>query len=431
MIRDRIKDLGKWRTDPYRKPLILRGCRQVGKSWLINEFGKEFDQFVVVNFEKNKLVHQYFEADLDIPTILEKLSLHTNIKIIPGKTLIFFDEIQSCIGALQSLRYFKEELPELHVIAAGSLLDFALNKVGVPVGRVQFMQLHPLSFAEYLTALNLQHLRDFLLRGEHDPIIHEQAIELLKNYMWLGGMPAVIDAWIKDKDPVICQRIQDEIIESYQIDFYRYAREHEIPHVTKVFTKIPSMLGKKFIYSRVDDGNRSEVIKNALLLLDTAGIAKRCFHTSAQFLPLGADSDDKKFKVFSFDIGITQRLLGLDVRQWLLQPLQLANQGEIAEQFVAQEMLAYSEFQKTCVLYYWHREARSSNAEVDFVTSKNGEIVPVEVKSSLSGSMKSLNIFLESHPHSRYGLKISSGIFSKQQKLVEIPLYGLESWFSQ
>jgi predicted AAA+ superfamily ATPase len=430
MRRDRLSDLKNWRHDRYRKPLILRGCRQVGKSWLINEFGKDFDKFIVINFEKNKRVHQYFSADLNVNAILEKLSIQENIKIEPGNTLIFFDEIQSCEGALQSLRYFKEEHPELHIVAAGSLLDFALNKVGIPVGRVQFMQLYPLSFSEYLTALGNQKIRDFLLTGENDPVIHQQVLDHLKNYMWLGGMPAVIDAWIKDRDPIICQKIQDEIIESYQIDFHRYTKEHEIPHVVKVFEKIPSMLGNKFVYSHVDRESRTEALKNALSLLEIAGIAKRCCHTSAQKPPLGAECNDKKFKVFYFDIGIAQRLLGLDAREWLLNPLQLSNKGEIAEQLVAQELMAYSDFHKVCHLYYWHREEKSSNAEVDFVVMKAGEIVPVEVKASQKGSMKSLKIFLESHPNSGYGLKISEGQFSNQKNLVEIPLYALENWIA-
>lgn len=429
MHRDRLFDLRRWRHAPYRKPLIIRGCRQVGKSWLIDEFGKEYDTFVKINFEKNKLAHQYFASDLNVHTILEKLAIQTNTKIEIGKTLVFFDEIQSCEGAIQSLRYFKEELPELHIIAAGSLLDFALNKLGIPVGRVQFMQLYPLSFAEYLTALGQQSVREFLLKGEHDPVIHEQALEHLKNYMWVGGMPAVVDAWIKDRDPKICQDTQDEIIDSYRIDFHKYTKQHEIPHVAKVFEAIPAMLGRKFIYAHVDGDSRSESMKNALLLLDIAGIARRCFHTAAQKPPLGAESNEKKFKVYYFDIGIAQRLLGLDVRQWLLNPLQLSNQGEITEQFVAQEMMAYADCHKNRQLYYWHREAKSSNAEVDFVVLKDGQIVPVEVKSAQIGRMKSLKMFLDLHPQSKYGLKISGAPFSRQQGLEELPLYALESWF--
>lgn len=429
MKRDRLKDLEAWRNDKYRKPLLIRGCRQVGKSWLIREFGKQFDSFIEINFEKNKLIHQYFSADLTIDTLLEKLSIITQIKIEPGKTLLFFDEIQMCEGALQSLRYFKEDKPEIHIIAAGSLLDFALNKHGIAVGRVQFMQLYPLSFAEYLTVMGLQPLREFLFKQENDSVISQQLMEHLKNYMWLGGMPAVIDAWLAERSPVLCQRIQDEIIESYQIDFHKYAKQHEIPYVTKVFEAIPAHLGGKFIYSHIDEHARTDSIKNALNLLETAGIAMYCYHTSAQNPPLGAMRNDKQFKVYYFDIGIAQRLLGLDIKQWSLNPLRLSNQGEIAEQFVAQEMAAYSNFNKKYDLYYWHREAKSSNAEVDFITLKNGEIIPVEVKSAVKGSLKSLHLFLESHPNTKFGLKISLGQFSTHGNLVEIPLYGLESWF--
>lgn len=429
MKRDRLKDLEMWRDDPHRKPLLIRGCRQVGKSWLVREFGKQFDTFVEINFEKNKLIHPYFSEDLTIDNILEKLSIYSHTKIEPGKTLLFFDEIQACEGALKALRYFKEDRPEIHIIAAGSLLDFALNKLGIAVGRLQFMQLYPLSFAEYLSVLGLQDVRDFLFKRENDQVIAKQLLEHLKNYMWLGGMPAVIDAWVSDRDPVICQRIQDEIIESYQIDFHKYAKQHEIPHVVKVFDYIPVTLGKKFIYSHVTDHARTEAIKNALSLLETAGIAISCHHTSAQKPPLGAMQDEKKFKVFYFDIGIAQRILGLDIKQWILNPIQLANQGEVAEQFVAQEILAYSDFHKKGKLYYWHREAKSSNAEVDFVIAKDGEIIPVEVKSGNKGSMKGMNLFLESHPYSKVGLKISTGLFAKQDKLIEVPLYAIESWF--
>ncbi len=429
MKRDRLQDLVAWRHDPYRKPLLIRGCRQVGKSWLIREFSKQFDTFIEINFEKNKLIHPYFAGDLNIDAILEKLSIYTNTKIIPGKTLLFFDEIQICEGALQALRYFKEDKPDIHIIAAGSLLDFALDKLGIAVGRMQFMQLYPLSFAEYLTVSGHQDLREFLFKQENDPIIAEQLLEYLQQYMWLGGMPAVIDAWLTTHDPVICQKMQDEIIEAYQIDFHKYAKQHEITHVAKVFETIPAMLGRKFVYSHVEEHVRVETIKNALKLLEMAGIAKLCHHTAAQQLPLGAMQDDKKFKVFYFDIGIAQRLLGLDVKQWLMNPLRLANQGEMTEQFVAQELLAYADFHKHIKLYYWHREAKSSNAEVDFIVSKDGGIIPIEIKSAHTGSMRSLHLFLDSHPNSKFGLKISTGSFARYNNLIEIPLYAIESWY--
>lgn len=428
MIRDRINGLRQWQADSLRKPLIIRGCRQVGKSYLVREFAREFDTFIEINFEKEKSAHQYFQGDLNIDQLLEKLSIYKNKAIRPGKTLIFFDEVQMCEEAITTLRYFKEDKPEIHIIAAGSLLDFALNKIGIPVGRVQFMHLYPLSFGEYLTNLNLGHLREFIGEQKKDAVIHQQLLDHLKNYMWLGGMPAVLNVWLDSKDPIACQRTQDEIIEAYQIDFHKYAKDREIPHITKVFEKIPAMLGRKFIYSHIDSDIRVEHIKNALLLLEQAGITKRCFHTSAQKPPLAAEQDEKKFKAFYFDIGIAQRILGLDIKHWMLNPIPISNQGGIAEQLIAQELLAYSDFHKTPKLHYWHREEKSSNAEVDFVIDFNGEIVPVEVKSSTKGSMRSMQVFLDSHKNSKFGLKISELDFGHVGQIVEIPLYATEGW---
>jgi len=289
------------------------------------------------------------------------------------------------------------------------------------------MHIYPLSFSEFLTVNHQQNLREYLLKQEHDPVIHERLCEYLKQYMCLGGMPAVIEAWLDKKDYRLCQSIQDEIIESYQIDFHKYAKQHEIPHVEVVFEKIPILLGKKFMYAHIDQDRRSESVKNALLLLEKAGIANFCYHTSAQKQPLGAEKNEKKFKVFYFDIGIAQRLLDLDIAQWINNPQPLANQGAIAEQFVAQEFMAYSDFRKRSVLYYWHREAKSSNAEVDFVIIKNSQIIPVEVKSSVRGHMKSIQRFLDTHQNSHVALKISEGGFAKQDSLIEIPFYAIES----
>jgi len=428
--RDRLIDLNKWRFDSQRKPLIMRGCRQVGKSWLISEFGKTFENFISINFEKERGIHQYFQADLKIENIIEKLSLYSNKKIEANKTLIFFDEIQACEGALASLRYFKEEAPDLHVVAAGSLLDFALNKIGIPVGRVQFMHLYPLSFGEFLTATDKEGLREFLYQQTADPLVHLQLMSELKTYFWLGGMPAIIKAWQQEKDALTCQHLQDEIIETYQIDFHKYAKQHEIAHVTKVFDSIPACLGKKFIYSNIDNQTRGENIKNALTLLINAGIALPCYHTSAQQQPLGAGKDDKRFKIFFFDTGIAQRLLGLDLREWILKPLTFSNKGYITEQFVAQEFVAYSDFRKRAALYYWHREAKSSNAEVDFIVLKKELVVPVEVKATTKGSMKSMQSYFDSHLDCKGGLKISEANFSHQKHLQEIPLYGIEGWLA-
>lgn len=428
MKRDLLQYLAAWRTRPYRKPLIIRGARQVGKSWLINEFGKQFSNFVSINFEKAQQAHGIFSSDLDAGVILEKLALYSHQKIIPGETLVFFDEIQACPPALAALRYFKEELPELHVIAAGSLIDFILEKIGMPVGRVQFLYLYPLSFAEFLSVNDRDDLRRYILTQNVDKVIHQQILEYLKIYLWLGGMPAVVDAWLQHRDPAICQEIQSEIIQAYSQDFYKYANDKIIPSITKVFTSIPKQLGNKFKFVSVDADTHSITLKNALDLLIKAGIAYPCPHTAAHRPPLGADTNEKKFKVFFFDIGLAQNLLGLDIRKWLLTPFTVSNIGAITEQFVAQELISYGRPQEKTQLYYWHREARGSNAEVDFVTQIGNEVIPIEVKSAKDGRMRSMHLYLETHPESPYGLKISENLFGQHNNIKEIPLYGIEAW---
>lgn len=426
MKRDLIQELNEWRVDPFRKPLILRGARQVGKSWLVEEFAKSFSSFVKINFEKQPEATAFFEGDLDIPVLLEKLHLYTGKKIKPGGTLLFLDEVQLCERAIIALRYFKEELPELHVIAAGSLIDFSLKKIGIPVGRVQFLYLHPFSFGEFLTALGKQELRDYLKRGDIDPVLHNKVMEDVKTYFWLGGMPAVIQAWLAKRDFQVCLNIQDEIIVTYKQDFEKYSKGRLIEKVETVFNAVPEHLGEKFVYTKVDPDLRPYIFKEALDCLKKAGIVHIVYHSSAQGIPLAAGKDNKRFKVYFFDIGLAQRILGLDLKQWMITPLNIKHVGAIAEQFVAQEYIAYTAIKQPGELYYWHREERSSNAEVDFLFLVNGRMVPVEVKSGKTGSLRSLQLFLESHPHSAWGVKISEQPLSKNHQLLSIPFYGME-----
>lgn len=428
MKRDLSEELALWSIHPLRKPLVLRGARQVGKSWLVKEFGKQFDTFIEINFEKNKSAKDLFLGDINIDRLLEQLSLFTDKKITPGKSLLFLDEIQECEAALLSLRYFKEELPELHVIAAGSLIDFTLEKIGMPVGRVQFLYLHPLSFGEFLTAMNYEELRNHIKQKQIENTIHAKILTLLKTYLWLGGMPAVVSAWKEHKEVQFCLDTQSEIITAYEQDFHKYAKKNLITYVEKVFRSTPHQLGSKFKFVNVDNETRSIVLKSALSLLEKAGIIYFCYHTSGQQQPLGAAKDEKKFKVYFFDVGLAQRLLGNTEKEWLLNPLVIKNIGPIAEQFVAQEIVAYSYTKSNAELYYWHREARSSNAEVDFVVTRYSDIIPIEVKSGANGRMKSLQLFLESHINSPYGAKISENRFSNHSNIHEIPLYGIEAW---
>lgn len=430
MKRSLLIKLTEWKTHPLRMPLILRGARQVGKSWLVEEFAKQFHSFVKINFDKQIEAKLIFEGDINIPTILERLSLYVGQPIIPGKTLLFFDEAQECESSLKALRYFKEECPELHVIAAGSLIDFALEKIGVPVGRVQFLYLYSMSFSEFLMANGREDLKEYIHTQKTDPFIHGMINDYLKTYLWLGGMPAVVDAWLKHKNAIECQELQSAIILSYKQDFEKYARKNQIDNVEKVFESIPVQLGCKFKFTHVDEDTKVPPIKQALSLLTKAGIAYPCYHSSGQTHLLGSEKDSKKFKVFFLDIGLLQRMLGLDLKEWVVAPLDLKLLGSLAEQLVAQEFIAYSKSNSPAELYYWHREEKNSNAEVDFLFVKKGIVVPVEVKAGIKGGMKSLKSFLATHPKSPIGLKISNNIFSKQDSLEEIPLYGLDTWLN-
>jgi predicted AAA+ superfamily ATPase len=428
MQRALEKHLNAWKKHPLRKPLVLRGARQVGKSYLVQQFGKQFDNLVTVNFERDPKAKALFESSKNAAQLLSSLTAYTNQPIVPSKTLLFLDEVQFCEQALLSLRYFKEELPALHVIAAGSLLEFALESVGIPVGRVQFLYLHPLSFGEYLDAMGKAPLHQQLLQQPLDAPLHETALEQLKQYCWLGGMPAVVDAWRQHQNPLYCQEIQDQLLLSYRQDFEKYAKKHQVPLVGKLFDGVAAQLGAKFKYSTVDNMLRSGALKAALELLVKAGIVHLAHHTSAQGLPLAAGSDSQKFKAFFLDIGLLQRIKGVNLKDWLLAPLEITYMGTLAEQWVAQEYIAHTAINTPTDLFYWHREAKSSNAEVDFVFQQQQQIVPVEVKASHKGRLTSLALFLESHPHSHEGLVISQRQEWQLHHIKGIPFYALERW---
>lgn len=428
MKRELLQKLHDWSKSSTRVPLILRGARQVGKSWLVREFAKSFETFIEINFETNKTVCQAFVGDISVSALLEKISLYFGKQIIPGKTLLFFDEVQECQEAIQYLRYFKEELPNLHVVAAGSLLDFKIEKIGMPVGRVEFLYLTPLSFAEFLIACGREDLREYIWKQEYDLVLDKKIKEYLRTYIWLGGMPEVVYTWITHQEVQACRNVQDRLIIAYREDFVKYAKKQQILYVDKVFSNIPFQLGNKFKYIHVDKEVRSKILKDALHLLQMAGIAHICCHTSAQRLPLAASKDENRFKVFFLDIGLAQRILGITYQDWIVNEILVENLGAIAEQFVAQEFVAYNSFHEEYELFYWHKESKNSNAEVDFLVVKDSQLIPIEVKAGKTGWLKSLHIYLETHKNVLYGLKISENGFSRHENIVEIPLYGIESW---
>lgn len=426
--------LKEWRDLPNlqgRKILLLRGPRQVGKTYSVRMLGREFEHFLEVNLEREKPIHQFFEGSLAPSLINEKLAAYFGIPIIPGKTLLFFDEIQACPEAFRSLRFFHEELPQLHVIAAGSLLEFALSEIpSFGVGRMSNLFLYPLSFGEFLDAVGDQPLHDYFIKASAEKSIdhafHTKLLERLRIYQVLGGMPAVINAYLNNNDLRNCQVIIDELVTTLRDDFFKYKKKAPVIKLREVFESIAQQGGTKFKYSRISGSGQAQGYSEALDLLVQAGLAYKVYHTSARGIPLGAQIDPKKFKVLLFDCGIYQRLLGLDLSEHMISDwVQLIHKGSLAEIFVGLELIKNSSPQTHPQLYYWHRESRASNAELDYVIQQEDEIVPIEVKAGMKGQMQSLFLFLNER-NLPYGIRFSHENFGSYDKIRVMPLYAVE-----
>ena len=425
-----LPELCTWRTSPIRKPMILRGARQVGKTHLVRQFGEAFPHFVEINFEKQSEAIKIFDHDLDPVRIIRELSLIAESEIIPGKTLLFLDEIQEAPKAIIALRYFYEEMPDLHVIAAGSLLDFAIHKVGVPVGRVTFCYLYPMSFIEFLVACGQNLLAKEIIK--HNPmepfseVIHEKCLRLLGEYMAIGGMPKVVQQWANNQDVRLCQELQHNIKAAYEADFIKYAKKHQIKYVDLLYQQIPMHICKQFKYSHLATSYRKRELEPALNLLNKAGIFHFIYHSLGQGVPLGAQADFDKFKLIMLDVALNQSILGLNIKDWFLQPeIALVNKGQIAEAFVGQELLAYSDPHNLTALYYWQHETRSSSAEVDYLISDNSNIIPIEVKSGRGSHLRSIRSFLEAHPQSSSAIRFSVHNYSVFDGIHSYPLYAV------
>ena len=436
MKRDIYALLQEWKIDNNRRPLLLRGARQVGKTHVVNEFGhKEFDSFITLNFEKNPEYKNIFQS-LVPEDIIESITLFTGMSIIPGKTLLFLDEVQECASAIMALRYFYEEKQSLHVIAAGSLLEFTIESENfrMPVGRVQYIHLFPLSFGEFLEALGEVKLRNYISDSKHLKLIpdalHEKLNKYIKKYFLIGGMPAVVNQYINNHDIILCQRIQRSIIDTYLDDFGKYARKTKHRYLKKIFNAVPTMVGKKFKYSHVDNTLKSRDLKEALELLEMAGVVKKIKRTSGAGLPLEAGAKEQHFKVLFMDVGLLHAVNGIYLDTVQAKDFTTLFYGAVAEQFVGQELLAYQNpYSKPCV-YYWAREAKNSSAELDYLFQKDRVIIPIEVKSGAIGRMKSLFMFLEKYKLD-FGLKISQARYLKKEKVLCLPLYAIESFVKQ
>lgn len=431
MKRLLLNDLIKWKNSPIRTPLMLRGARQVGKTHLVRQFGRSFKNYIEINFEKNPELIQIFDHDLDPKRIIKQLSLLLNMPIESGNTLLFFDEIQEADKAILSLRYFYEEMPKLHVIAAGSLVDFAIERVGVPVGRISFLYVYPLSFIEYLYAKGLKNLAaEVIQHTAAEPlgeVIHMKLLRLVAEYMAIGGMPQAVHQWVNQEEVQLVTKILQNIKNAYEEDFAKYTKKNQIKYVDLLFTQTPQLICQPFKYSQLATSFRKRELEPALHLLEKAGIIHQVVQSYGNGIPLAAEADRNKFKLITLDVGLNQALLGLELKDWFLDPeLALINKGKIAESFVGQELLAYSSPSNRESLFYWSREERASNAEVDYlVIDEQNIIIPVEVKSGHGAGLQSIRLFLSTHPKSLYGIRFSVHNYSVFDHIHSYPLYAV------
>jgi predicted AAA+ superfamily ATPase len=431
MKRDIEKILNQWKYESNRMPLMIRGARQVGKSYTITEFGKrEFENLVTVNFEQQPEYKNCFST-LVPKDIISTISVLNMSDIKPGKTLLFLDEIQECPRAITALRYFHEQMPELHVIGAGSLLDFVLSEEDsrLPVGRVQYLYMKPLSFLEFLDAAGENRSREIIentgWNSPVNPVIHDHLLSLVKKYAIVGGMPKATAEYISSGDLNRCHRIQSSIIQTYRDDFGKYSSQVKHKYLQKIFSAAPKMVGKKFKYSQVDDSIHSRNLKEAVELLEKAGVIYRVLKTRGNGLPLDVNADERHFKAVFLDIGLMQNICGLRSKTLMMEDFIEVNAGAVAEQFVAQELLAYRDEFDEPSLYYWAREERSSSAEVDYLVPCFSHGLPVEVKAGKTGTLRSMHLFLEKYP-CPVGVRVSRLPFSDNPPIISVPFYGVK-----
>lgn len=397
----------EWKNSNSLKPLLLRGARQVGKSWAVKHLGETFDYYIEVNFEKRPDMKDVFERVHDVHDLANSLSMLYNVPVVAGKTLLFLDEIQDCSAAIKSLWAFKEDFPGLHVVAAGSLLEFALQELpSFGVGRIRSLFVYPFSFDEFLMAegksawIKAKQEANSgrpLLTALHNDIVHHY-----RTFLMVGGMPASVAAWVKTHDYRECQTELDDIQLTYYDDFAKYAKKVNPTLLRNTLQSVILQIGNKFTYSKVEGAYRAEEVKKALKLLCDAGIVKRVSHTAANGLPLGAETNDKFRKYIYLDSGLLLRILDMDLggaRQ--LTDLiiagtaeDLVNKGGLTEMVLGWELVKYNNPRSQHDLYYWENTADGTRSEVDYNIARDMQVLPIECKSGTSGKMKSLRMFM-------------------------------------
>jgi uncharacterized protein len=427
MERFAYSEMLDWKNSENRKPLIVRGARQVGKTWLMKKFAEaEYEDSVYINFEDKKELQSLFEHDLDIARILVALQIESGIKPKPGKTLIIFDEIQEAERGLTSLKYFNENAPEYHVVAAGSYLGLSMQKeASFPVGKVQFLDLYPLNFSEFLLAMEERPLYELIKQQQWVLIktFKTKYIELLKQYYYLGGMPEVVDNFINTQNYNQARNIQQNLLLAYQHDFSKYAPAKIAPRIRMVWESLPSQLSrenKKFVFGLIKTGARARDYELAIEWLKDSGLISKVYRVTKPGLPLSSYKDLGAFKVFVVDVGLLGAMANLNVKVLLRGDLVFEEfKGALTEQYVYQQLVSAN----TIDVYYW--SAEKSSGEVDFLIQNEDIILPIEVKSSENLQSKSLKSFKQKY-NSQLVIRTSMSNYRMEEWLENIPLYALD-----
>ena len=421
-----MKQLRSWKNNPSRKPLIIRGARQVGKTWLMKEFGKnQYEQTVYINFESSKRLNTLFQENYDVQRIITALQIESGIQINPENTLIIFDEIQEAGGAITSLKYFCEDAPQYHVMTAGSLLGVAMHKhTSFPVGKVEFLDLHPLSFTEFLKAMEQQSLHDLLKNRDWDLIktFKEKYIQLLRYYYYIGGMPEPVLSYKDHSDFNEVRNIQKRILLAYEQDFSKHAPSETVPRIRMLWNSIPAQLAKenrKFIYGAIKKGSRAKDYELALSWLVDCGLVHKVCRVSKPGIPLKAYEDNSAFKLFIADVGILGAMGDIDVRTIIEGNVIFEEfKGALTEQYVLQQLITIKEM----VIRSW--SAERSSAEIDFLVQYSGKVIPVEVKAEENLQAKSLKSFCQKYSPS-LAIRTSMSDYREEEWMTNLPLYAI------
>lgn len=424
MERYAMQQLVRWNERKNRKPLILKGARQVGKTWLMKEFGKRhFKYTAYVNFDKNDHMADVFKQDYNIERILMAINIETGVKIVPNETLIIFDEVQENPRAIASLKYFCEDAPEYAVIAAGSLLGVAIHKgISFPVGKVDTLELHPLSFREFLLAVDEIGLVTLLDNKDTSmmEVFRDKYVDWLKKYYYIGGMPEVVSSFVENKDFSEVRYLQNKIIELYENDFSKHTTENELPRIRMVWNSIPMQLAKenkKFFFGKIKEGARAKDFEIAIEWLKDCGLIQKVYNVSKPAMPLKAYIEFSAFKLYLLDVGLLGALSELDVRSILKgNGIFEEFKGALTEQYVLQQLISDTEYTP-----YYFAESKSEG-EIDFMIQKEMDVIPIEVKAEENLRAKSLKVFCDKY-HPNVAIRTSMSNYREQEWMINIPLW--------